>query len=232
MTKGKIAANNIFLRLHPVHRLLISFLFSLVVYFIVQPSKLPALIVAMFIWNVFAIVYLLLCWIVLMKRPVSQIRQLAKKDDGSVLYVYMLIIISSFASMVTVLLLVISKNDSLTQNVFYIPDAIAGILLSWIMVHTIYTFHYAHIYYGDSKKHPGNDCYGLEFPGNETKTYQPNYIDFAYFAFTIGCTFQVSDIEISSPKMRRIALGHGLISFCLNTFVVALTINLVAGLSK
>ncbi|MBS1746830.1 MAG: DUF1345 domain-containing protein [Bacteroidetes bacterium] len=232
MTQEKIADGNIFLKLHPIHRLLISLAFSIAVYFIVLPLKLPALIVAMLLWNVFAIAYLLLCWIVLLKRPVSQIRQLAKNDDGSVLYVYMLIVISSFASMVTVLLLVISKNDNLIQNVFYIPDAIAGILLSWIMVHTIYTFHYAHLYYGDSKKFPGKDSFGLEFPGNEAEKYQPDYLDFAYFAFVIGCTFQVSDIEISSPTIRRIVLGHGLISFCLNTFVVALTINLIAGLSK
>jgi uncharacterized membrane protein len=230
MTKERVDAGNIFLRLHPAQRLLISLAISAVVYCIVLPARLPALIVTMLLWNVFATTYLILCWIVLVKRSVAQIRPLAKKDDGSVVYVYLLIIVSSFASLITVLLLVISKNDLLTQNVFYIPAAIGGILLSWTMVHTIYTFHYAHLYYGDSKEKPGKDRFGLEFPGNEN--FQPNYIDFAYFAFVIGCTFQVSDVEISSPKIRRIALAHGLISFCLNTFVVALTINLIAGLAK
>jgi uncharacterized membrane protein len=74
-------------------------------------------------------------------------------------------------------------------------------------------------------KHAGR----LDFSGNDDKL---DYIDFAYFAFVIGCTFQVSDIEISSRKIRRLAMVHQLISFGLNTFVLALSINLVAGLSK
>ena len=82
------------------------------------------------------------------------------------------------------------------------------------------------MYYDDDKKNPGKDAYGLEFPEDDP---MPNYIDFAYFSFTIGCTFQVSDVEISSPKIRRVVLLHGLLSFALNTFVIALTINLIAG---
>ena len=66
----------------------------------------------------------------------------------------------------------------------------------------------------------------LDFPGNA----KPDYLDFAYFAFVIGMTFQVSDVEIPSRTIRRTALAHSLLSFALNTFVVALTINLIAGL--
>ncbi len=80
----------------------------------------------------------------------------------------------------------------------------------------------------DDENDANKDAYGLEFPGNA----KPNYLDFAYFSFVIGCTFQVSDVEISSPKIRRVVLFHGLLSFGLNTFVVALTINLIAGLAK
>ncbi len=95
-------------------------------------------------------------------------------------------------------------------------------------MHTIFTFHYAHLYYDDINKDNKKVAEGLNFP--ETK--EPDYIDFAYFSFVIGCTFQVSDVVITSPKMRRIVLLHGLLAFGLNTFVVALTINLVAGLGK
>lgn len=69
---------------------------------------------------------------------------------------------------------------------------------------------------------------GLNFPQEK----QPDYIDFAYFSFVIGMTFQVSDVQINSRIIRRTALAHGLLSFALNTFVVALTINLIAGLTK
>ena len=68
---------------------------------------------------------------------------------------------------------------------------------------------------------------GLNFPEDNN----PDYLDFAYFSFVMGCTFQVSDVEITSKRIRRIAMVHGILSFILNTFVIALTINLIAGIS-
>ena len=122
----------------------------------------------------------------------------------------------------------ISSSDSDSSHGMFIFVSITGILLAWFMVHTLYTFHYAHMYYDNNPDDNSKDAEGLEFPGDEG----PDYIDFAYFAFTIGCTFQVSDVEISSKTIRRSVLWHGLLSFALNTFVVALTINMIAGLMK
>jgi len=221
----KINEQNIFLKMHPVHRIMLSIIISLIIYFII-PSTVMGLIKTMLLWDVFSLCYLIISWIVLVKRPIPEIRKWAKRDDGSALFVFFLILISSFASMFTVLLLMFSQKEASANDILYVPVAIAGMILSWIMVHSIYTFHYAHMYYDDDDVNPGKDAHGLEFPGDTT----PNYIDFAYFAFVIGCTFQVSDIEISSPKIRRVVLFHGLLSFALNTFVVALTINLIAGL--
>ena len=92
---------------------------------------------------------------------------------------------------------------------------------------TIFTFHYAHLYYFKDKDDTV-DGNALEFPKED----KPDYPDFAYFAFVIGMTFQVSDVEINSRIIRRTALAHGLLAFALNTFVVALTINLIAGLKN
>lgn len=223
-----VSKTNIFLRLHPLQRIIISILLSATVYFIVK-GNFPSLIRVMLLWDVFALSYLILCWIVLAKRPIPEIRRWAKRDDGSAVFVFVLILLSSVASMIIVLLLMVSQNNSSSRDNLYLPVAIAGILLSWLMVHTTYTFHYAHMYYDDDEKNPGKDAHGLDFPGDDTK---PDYIDFAYFSFVLGCTFQVSDVEISSGKIRRVALVHGLLSFALNTIVVALTINLIAGLSK
>ena len=218
--------------MHPVGKVLVSLVVSVIVFFITPPET-PGLITAMILWNTFALCYLVFSWIVIFKRNVSQIKQMAKKDDGSVAYVFLLIIVSSFASLITVAMLVISNDKNLSGNPFYVPVAIAGILLSWFMVHTTYTVHYAHMYYDDDEDAPGKDAHGLEFPGNDDDAKDKlDYIDFAYFSFVLGCTFQVSDVEISSKKIRRVALVHGLLSFGLNTFVVALTINLIAGLSK
>jgi uncharacterized membrane protein len=99
-------------------------------------------------------------------------------------------------------------------------------MISWMMVHTTYAFHYAHLFYDPVEGTQAAE--GLNFP-NEN---EPDYLDFAYFSFVIGMTFQVSDIQVTSTKIRRQSLLHGLISFGLNTFVVALTFNLIAGLIK
>lgn len=119
----------------------------------------------------------------------------------------------------------ISKQGE-SQHPLFIPVVVFGMLISWAMVHTMFTFHYAHMFYDDDKVRDQEDAEGLEFPGEN----KPDYIDFAYLAFVIGCTFQVSDVQVKSRKIRRMILLHGLLSFVLNTFVVALTINLIASL--
>ena len=220
--------NNIFLHLHPLTRILISITICAISYFFI-PGDTPVLIKTTSLWVVFSAAYLIMCWIILFKQPVSEIRKSAPKDDGSKVFVFFGILLSSFSSMFAILLLIISKDSQTSDNSFFVPVSVFGILLSWATVHTLFTFHYAHKYYDDDENDRSKAAGGLDFPGDEKK---PDYIDFAYFSFVIGCTFQVSDVEISSRKIRRLAFLHQIISFLLNTFVVALTINLIAGLSK
>ncbi len=90
-----------------------------------------------------------------------------------------------------------------------------------------FTIRYAHLYYIDAHKKNREDIKGgLIFPGGEN----PNYLDFAYFSFVIGMTCQVSDVQISSRQMRRLATVHGLIAFVFNTAILAVFVNIVAGL--
>lgn len=219
---------NIFLQLHPVHRLLISIGISGCVFVLTTNAALSPLIRVMLLWDVFALTYSITCWIVFFDRSVQQIRAFAREEDGSRTFVFILILLACFASMFMVLLLMLSHEASETTPALYLSVAIAGILLSWFMVHTMFTMHYAHIYYDDDDNDSRKHAEGLNFPEEK----RPDYLDFAYFSFVIGMTFQVSDVEVSARKLRRIVLLHGLLSFGLNTFVVALTINLVAGLMK
>ena len=99
--------------------------------------------------------------------------------------------------------------------------AFASVLLSWTLVHTVFTLKYARLYYSGD---PG----GIDF--NEADP--PEYSDFAYLAFTIGMTFQVSDTDIKSKQIRRTALRHALMSFPLVAIIIATSINLVSGLAK
>ena len=216
-------------QLHPLHRVLISLGLSGLTLLAIHNMHLNSLVLLILLWDVYALSYCLTSWIIFFARTCTQIRQHAREEDGSRIFVYFVILLSSFASLFTVLLLIISDEATETTKWVYVPVAIIGMLLSWMMVHITFTFHYAHLYYDDDEsgsehKHAG----GLDFP-NETK---PDYLDFAYFSFIIGMTFQVSDVEITSRKLRRMVLLHSLLSFGLNTFVVALTINLIAGLKK
>jgi uncharacterized membrane protein len=96
-----------------------------------------------------------------------------------------------------------------------------SIVLSWTMVHGLYTLRYAELYYRDV-----ND--GVIFVGTE----KPNFWDFAYLAFTIGMTYQVSDTTFTTPEFRKATLGHALLSFVFGTAIIATTINFVASLSR
>jgi uncharacterized membrane protein len=100
----------------------------------------------------------------------------------------------------------------------------ATLLLSWLVTHLVFAYRYAHEFYtkSDAAKVDG----GLEFPGNEP----PDYWDFMYFSLVLGMTFQVSDVQITSRKLRRLATLHGLIGFFFNTVIVALTVNIAASL--
>ena len=103
--------------------------------------------------------------------------------------------------------------------------SISGMVLSWVLIHTIFTLRYAHIFYDNNKEKPEIHAGGLEFPEDA----KPDYLDFAYFSFVLGMTFQVSDVQVTSKRLRRLALLHGILAFGYNTIMIALTINLIAG---
>jgi len=105
----------------------------------------------------------------------------------------------------------------------HVALALVSLAGSWLMIHTMYAFHYAHSYYQDDDT---PDEGGLEFPGKD----EPDYADFMYYAFVVGMTSQVSDVQVSSREMRRTTLVHSILSFGFNMLVLALSINVVAGI--
>lgn len=216
-----------FLHSRPLQRLGMGILAAAITWLLLRNGTMPGLLRAMFCWDVFCLVVLLLAWMVFFSCGPAQIRAVAGREDGSRFFVLVLVLLSSGASMVAVALLLFSKGANENAGL-YLPASIGGMLLSWIMVHTTFTFHYAHMYYKDDSDEPATHAEGLDFPEEKA----PDYIDFAYFSFVIGMTFQVSDVEITSRAIRRQALLHGLLSFGLNTFVVALTVNLIAGIKS
>ncbi len=217
--------DSIFNRMHLRHRVGISIAAALIAFLLLSRSHLDRLIISMIIWNSFALFFILTSWIVFFTRSTKQMRHRARLEDGSRVFVFTLVIISSFACMFAVLLLILSKEET-TPGIIYVPVAIISMIFSWIVVHTTFCFHYTHLYYSDNPENSQTHAGGFDFP-NENR---PDFLDFAYFSFIIGMTFQVSDVSITSRRLRRLTLLHSLLSFCLNTFVVALVVNLIAGL--
>jgi uncharacterized membrane protein len=105
-----------------------------------------------------------------------------------------------------------------------VAKLIATLTLIWLFANTIYTLHYAHAFYGQGSGE-GKDAGGLSFP----ETDSPDYVDFAYFAFTLGMTFQTSDVDITAPAIRRVALLHSFAAFVFNLGVIAFSINALGG---
>lgn len=222
------SSHSFLLNLNPLWRTVISLIMAAIILFPLYFSGENFLFSAVFAWVGFSLSFLVLSWLIIVKRKVQQIKKKANEDDGSVVFVFIMIIVSSFASMIAVLLLTTSKDREIHNSLLTVPAAISSMILAWLLVHTQYVFHYAHEYYDCDDAEENNQKGGLEFPDDN----EPNYLDFAYFSFCMGTTYQVSDVSVSSKLLRKIVMVHGLISFFLNTFVVALTINMVAGLSQ
>ncbi len=219
-------AHNIFEKLHAIHKIIICLLLSVVAYLLADIKNINPLTRLMIGWNVFSLSLLILEWITFKITTHTEIRKKAGVEDSSRVVIFIIILISTFASFLAVFLLLVSKDQS--TQALDIPVALIGMLFSWLLVHTIFAIRYAHIYYSDNKEKPSIHTGGLEFPGED----KPAYLDFAYFSFVLGMTFQVSDVQVSSRQFRKLALLHGILSFGFNTIIVALTINVIAGLRK
>ncbi len=111
------------------------------------------------------------------------------------------------------------KNDA-----FAIALVIVTLALAWLFSNMVYALHYAHLFYGADDGGAG-DAGGLDFPG----TKEPDYWDFLYFSYTLGMTFQTSDVTLSSARMRRVAIGQCLAAFVFNLGILAFTINTIGG---
>ncbi len=219
---------SVFEKLNSVHKLLISIAIGVIVYFIIDIRHLDGLTHFMISWDVFSLCMIILSWITFGVTKSQQIRELATVQDSSRILIFITVLISTLASFLAVLLLLISKKKSEDTETLHLAVAIAGMLFAWVLIHTIFAFRYAHIFYGDHKEKSNTHAGGLEFPEDK----KPDYMDFAYFSFVLGMTFQVSDVQVCSKRLRRLVLLHGILSFIFNTVMIALTINIIAGLNS
>jgi uncharacterized membrane protein len=197
-------------------RTFIAFGIALVVFFLLPDSR-RLVTRALVGWDVFATIYLVLAYHMMVRCGHEHIKPSAiLQDDGRVL-ILMVTQLGALASIAAIVFELGATNKSGPGMTL----AVITIALSWTLVHTTFALHYAHDYYRRSK--PG----GLQFPSGDTHDHA-DYWDFVYFSFVIGMTAQVSDVGITDKIIRRTATVHGIISFVFNTALLALMVNIAA----
>lgn len=152
---------------------------------------------------------------------VEDIRRHASRNDANRL---LILIVTSLMTLLVMAAISGELADARQGQMLAAAKLVVTLLLIWLFTNSVYTLHYAHAYYAlDGAS--GGDRGGLDFPGTRT----PDYSDFAYFAFTLGMTFQTSDVGIAAAGIRRIALLHSFAAFVFNIGVIAFTINVLGG---
>jgi uncharacterized membrane protein len=171
-------------------------------------------------WDITAISYLVWIWGTILRRDAEETARRSTTTDPDRTLTDLLLLSAAVSSLIAVgFVLLQTAQTKGAEELLRVGLSLASVVLSWAMVHTIFTLRYAHLYYA------GPDG-GIDF--NEPDP--PTYADFAYLAFTIGMTFQVSDTALKTKTIRRTALRHALLSYLFGTGILATTINLVASL--
>jgi uncharacterized membrane protein len=173
-------------------------------------------------WDATALVFIIGLWYRLAPLNAAGTAALAQREDPSRATADLLLIGASLVSLLAVgLVLVRASHQQGLDKGLLVGASVLSIVLAWSIVHTVYMLRYARAYYRGS---PGGVSFNEDDP--------PVYLDFAYLALTIGMTFQVSDTDLQSKEIRRLALRHALLSYVFGTLIIATTVNLVAGLGK
>jgi uncharacterized membrane protein len=191
---------------------------------ILMPAYVKPAVKSALAWDVGGLVYLALS-LQLMSQKGSTIKARAARNDDSgavILIIVLIAILASFAAMVGLAGEV--KEAPKAERQLYLALAGATLFISWLVTQVVFTIHYAHHYYMNGED--GSHTPALVFPGEPT----PDYWDFFYFATSIGATSQTSDVAIQTKSMRRLVTLHAVVSFFFNTMVLAITINIAAGL--
>jgi uncharacterized membrane protein len=180
-------------------------------------SPLGVLTAGLLAWVVTAVVFLASTGASTWKLDAADTAWLAAREDGSRLLRDLTMIAISIGTLVTVVVVIFRVHENPPQRTAL---GVAAIAASWLVVHTIFTLRYARLYYTEPRG-------GVDF-GQDP---EPTFRDFAYVAFTIGMTFQVSDTALRETDIRATALRQALTSFVFNTVIIAVTVNIVAGLT-
>ncbi|CDH45861.1 membrane hypothetical protein [Candidatus Contendobacter odensis Run_B_J11] len=175
-------------------------------------------------WCVYCAIVLSLTGLLALRMDAQATSRRAQWNDPGSFLLFILVIIAGCASLAAVTLAIDTGNTlqgwSRWGHLCVVSLSLVG---AWLLIQTAFALHYARVYYRPSPS-TNESAYGLVFPGD----CKPDYLDFFYYSAVIGMTSQVSDVAVKSPRMRRLTLGHGLLSFWFNLIVLAIAINVLA----
>ena len=172
-------------------------------------------------WDVTALLFCVWVWLAVHGANAATTERIATREDSSRPAAEVILIAASLASLLGVgFALLKASTEAGTAEAVTTAVAVLTVAFSWLAVHTIFTLRYAHLYYREGG--------GIDFHAND----RPAYRDFAYVAFTLGMTYQVSDTNLTSQSIRAAALRHALLSYVFGITVIAMTINVVASLIR
>ena len=213
-------------RLHP--RLFIAAGIGVVLWAL-MPAGWGELVRIIFAWDVAMTLHLVLSTIMMARATPDSIRQHAALQDESAPVILLLSAAAASASLCASIGLLSGYKDMPPgQQPVMLTLALYTIISSWFFLHSLFTLHYAHEYYGpDDRDANPDDRGGLQFPGDVDT---PGFGDFAYYALTIGMCAQTSDTAVVTSAMRRLTILHAVITFFFNTAILALSINIAASL--
>lgn len=207
------------------HRLAISLAIA-ALFFIASSGHLTWQTRLITTWDAYALSAIAMAWTRILTAQPRLVVQLANLSPSSRNVIYLFVVVAACASLSAVAFVLESaKSMTGVHFIAHIALAIVTIILSWSVLHTMFTLHYAHLFYREH--HSEGIPRGLVFPEGDL---EPDYLDFAYFSFGIGMTSQVSDIQVNAREIRRWVLLHSVVSFAFNTAVLALSINILSGL--
>jgi uncharacterized membrane protein len=182
----------------------------------------PLALAALGGWNLGSLVLLSLAWVHIGRSDQAQTRAHASADDPGRTAVYILVVLTSAVSLFAATILSGRAHAIAGESeAALIALCLVAVAVAWVLTQTSFTLRYAHLHYREDGEGRG----GVQFPGGAA----PAYLDFAYFAFTIGMCFQVSDCAVTSSSIRRAVLMHAALSFAYNTIILAFVLNLVFG---
>jgi uncharacterized membrane protein len=172
-------------------------------------------------WDIAVLTFLLWTWLAIGPMEAEETKRHSSREDPTRASTDILLLVASLASLVAVGVVLVSASSKhgFTKGMLG-GLAVASVALSWLLVHTLFLLRYARLY--------GTEGGGVDFNQKQA----PRYMDFAYLAFTIGMTFQVSDTDLKSSAIRSSALRHALLSYLFGAVILATTVNFVVGLTS